>query len=88
MIRAGRGWAAATVAAAVVGVLIQLAVVIAGTSTVTDEPPAALGVRLWHFVSYFTIQTNLLVIVTVLPLITNPRSRRPHAGGCCGWPRW
>jgi hypothetical protein len=73
MIRAGRGWAAATVAAAVVGVLIQLAVVIAGTSTVTDEPPAELGVRLWRFVSYFTIQTNVLVIATVLPLIANPR---------------
>ena len=56
-----------------VGVLIQLLVVIAGTSTVTDEPPAALGVRLWHFVSYFTILTNVLVIVTVLPLIRDPR---------------
>jgi hypothetical protein len=73
MITAARGWAAATVAAAAVGVLIQLAVVIAGTSTVSDDPPAVLGVRLWHFISYFTIQTNLLVIGTVLPLISDPR---------------
>ena len=29
--------------------------------------------RLWHFVSYFTILSNLLVIVTVLPLIADPR---------------
>ncbi|HEY5787263.1 MAG TPA: Pr6Pr family membrane protein [Microlunatus sp.] len=72
MIRGARIWAAATVGVSVVGVLIQLLVVIAGTSTVTDEPPAALGVRLWHFVSYFTIQTNLLVIATTLPLIKNP----------------
>jgi hypothetical protein len=73
MITAARGWAAATVAAAAVGVLIQLAVVIAGTSTVSDDQPAVLGVRLWRFISYFTIQTNLLVIATVLPLITDPR---------------
>jgi len=73
MIRAGRGWAAATVGAAVVGVLIQLAVVISGTSSVLTETADSLGVRLWHFISYFTIQTNLLVIVTVLPLITRPR---------------
>ena len=73
MIRVARGWAGVTVGASVIGVLIQLLVVIAGTSTVTDEPPAGLGVRLWHFVSYFTILSNLLVIVTVLPLITDPR---------------
>ena len=57
----------------VVGVLIQLRVVIAGVVHRPDEPPPALGVRLWHFVSYFTILSNLLVIVTVLPLITDPR---------------
>jgi hypothetical protein len=73
MIRAGRAWAAATVAVAAVGVLIQLVVVIAGTSTVSDDPPAVLGVRLWRFISYFTIQSNLLVIATVVPLITGPR---------------
>ena len=73
MIRAARIWALATVGVSAVGVLIQLLVVIAGTSTVSDEPPAGLGVRLWHFVSYFTIQTNVLVIATMLPLIANPR---------------
>lgn len=73
MIRVARGSAAVTVGASVVGVLIQLLVVIAGTSTVSDDPPAELGVRLWHFVSYFTILSNLLVIASVLPLITDPR---------------
>ncbi len=33
--------------------------------------------------SYFTIQSNLLVIVTVLPLVTDPR-HDGCAGGCCG----
>lgn len=67
-----RGWAAATVAVSLVGVLIQLAVTITGVSTVTTET-FSLPVRLWHFVSYFTIQSNLLVIATVLPLIREPR---------------
>ena len=73
MNRVARIWAAATVGVSVVGVLIQLLVVIAGTSTVTDGPTPALGVRLWHFVNYFTILSNVLVIVSVLPLIRNPR---------------
>lgn len=71
MIRAGRWWAAVTVLVSMVGVVIELAVVITGVSTVLSETTESLGVRLWHFVSYFTIQTNLLVIVTVLPLIRN-----------------
>ena len=56
-----------------IGVLIELGVVIAGVSTVLSETTESLGVRLWHFVSYFTILSNLLVIITVLPLITDPR---------------
>ena len=66
-----RGWAATTVAVSLVGVLIQLVIVIAGVSSVAAEP-AALPVRLWRFVSYFTIQSNLLVIITVLPLVREP----------------
>ncbi|WP_344810585.1 Pr6Pr family membrane protein [Microlunatus aurantiacus] len=66
-----RGWAAATVTVALVGVLIQLAVTVAGTSTVTTET-FPLPVRLWHFVGYFTIQSNLVVIATVLPLVRDP----------------
>jgi hypothetical protein len=73
MIRAARGWAAGTVAVSLVGVLIQLAIVVAGVSAIATEPPAGLAARLWHFVSYFTIQSNLLVIVTVLPLVSDPR---------------
>lgn len=67
-----RGWAAATVVVAVVGVAIQLLVVITGVSSLTTEP-VALPLRLWRFVSYFTIQSNVLVIATVLPLIRDRR---------------
>lgn len=67
-----RGWAAATAVVAAVGVLIQLLVVISGGSALATET-VALPVRLWRFVSYFTIQSNLLVIVTVLPLVRDPR---------------
>jgi len=68
-----RGWAAVTVVVAVVGVLIELGVVIAGVSSVLSETTESLAARLWHFISYFTILSNLLVIVSVLPLITDPR---------------
>jgi len=73
MIKVARGWAAVTVVVAVVGVLIELGVVIAGVSSVLSETTESLAARLWHFVSYFTILSNLLVIVSVLPLITDPR---------------
>jgi hypothetical protein len=72
VIAAARGWAIATVAVSVAGVAIQLLVVLAGTSAIGTDPPAALGTRLWRFVSYFTIQSNLLVIICLLPLITDP----------------
>lgn len=71
-----RGWAAATVAVSLTGVLIQLAVVVAGVSAVATET-FSLPVRLWHFVSYFTIQSNALVILTVLPLVREPRHDGP-----------
>lgn len=67
-----RGWGAATVVVAAVGVAIQLLVVITGVSSLAAEP-VALPLRLWRFVSYFTIQSTVLVIATVLPLIRDPR---------------
>jgi hypothetical protein len=39
---------------------------------VTDDDVPPLAIRLWRFVSFFTIQSNLLVIITVLPLIMAP----------------
>lgn len=79
MIIAGRLWAALTVITGVVAVLLQLVLVIIGGGAVSEESPAPLGIRLWRLVSYFTIQSNLLVIVTVASLIRKPT----HDG-----PRW
>lgn len=79
MIRAGRGWALLTLLAAVLGVMIDLVLVILGVAISEPGVAAPLGIRLWRFVSFFTIQSNLLVIITMLPLIINPR----HDG-----PRW
>lgn len=73
MIMAGRIWAALTVVVTSVAVLLQLVLVILGVSDPSGEIVAALGIRLWRLVSYFTIQSNLLVIITVLPLIMNPQ---------------
>ena len=79
MIIAARLWAALTVLGGVLGVLIDFVLVILGLSAVTDDVVPPLGIRLWRFVSFFTIQSNLLVIITVLPLIMKPG----HDG-----PRW
>ena len=48
----------------------QVVLVITGASVLVDDalaPP--LGTRLLRFVSYFTIQSNVLVLVTTLPLV-------------------
>ena len=76
---AARGWAAVTVMVSTVGVLIELGVVIAGVSTVLTETTDSLGVRLWHFVSYFTIQSNVLVLAASITLLVNP-ARDGEAG--------
>ncbi len=37
----------------------------------------SLGTRLWHQVSYFTIQSNILVAASVAPLVKDPQRRGP-----------
>ena len=58
-------------AVAAVALLIQLGMVISGASVVATDPKPALGVRLVRLVSYFTIQSNVLVLVTSVVLCRN-----------------
>ena len=53
-------------------VLVQLALVITGASPVTDDDVRSAGDPAVALRQLFTIQSNLLVIITVLPLITAP----------------
>ena len=68
-----RAWHALTAAVAVVAVVLQLMLVVKG-GRVLDESgaPPGLEVRLGRLVSYFTIQSNLLVAVTTAQLARDP----------------
>jgi hypothetical protein len=88
VITASRLWSTLTVLAAALAVLIELVLVIMGLSAVTGDDVPPLGIRLWRFVSFFTVQSNLLVIITVLPLIMEPshdgrRWRSARGRGAC-----
>ena len=62
-----------TAAVATFAVVFQLVLVIQG-GRVLDETgePDPLGTRLWHFIAYFTVQSNILVAVTAAQLARDP----------------
>jgi hypothetical protein len=61
---AARGWHGVTAAVAAVALTVQLGLVISGASVlVTTAPAPGLGTRVLRFVSYFTVQSNVLVLL-------------------------
>lgn len=73
---AARLWHGATALVAAAGLGIQLVLVVAGASVLVQEDPPSLGVRLVRFVSYFTVLSNVLVLITTLAA-----ARRPDVDG-------
>ena len=80
--------------AVIVGValVVQLVLILAGGTDVnTGETAAdvALGTRLVRLVSYFTIQSNIIVLAASITLAVAPRGTGA-SGACCGstrcWP--
>ena len=71
-----RLWHGLTALVAAVGLAVQVVLVVAGTSVLVEEEPPGLAERLLHFVSYFTVLSNLLVLVTSLAA-----ARRPDVDG-------
>lgn len=67
--------AVATVAA--VAVIWQLVLVIQGNAVLDETQIPPLGSRLVNFVSFFTIQSNLLVLATSAALAIDPRRDGP-----------
>ncbi len=61
-----------TALVATAALLLQLALVVDGASVLVTEDPPGLGLRLGRFVSYFTIQSNLLVAVGCWMLALRP----------------
>lgn len=66
-------WHTITVAVVAFALVLQLVLVVSGASVLVEEslaPP--LGTRVLRFVSYFTVQSNILVLLTTWPLVRRP----------------
>jgi hypothetical protein len=67
-----RAWHAATALVAAFGVLVQLALVLRSVDVGFETTSDPLGRRIAQFFSYFTIQSNILVLVTTAVLALRP----------------
>lgn len=67
-----RRWHLLTAIVAVAALVLQLALVVRGTVILTEEDPPGLAARLGRFMSYFTIQSNLLVALACGRLAQDP----------------
>ena len=67
-----RPWHAVTAAVTIAALALQLALVIDGASVLVTDHPPGLWLRLGRLVSYFTIQSNVLVAVASVWLARDP----------------
>ena len=68
-----RAWHGVVALVALAALVVQVALVISGESVlVTDGPVPSTGTRLVRFVSYFTVQANLLVVIISAGLVLRP----------------
>jgi hypothetical protein len=71
------GWAGSwhmiTLLVIVLSLATQLVMVVRGIDVLVPEgPPPSVLTRVLRFLSYFTVQSNILVALSVLPLMRNP----------------
>ncbi|WP_151081616.1 Pr6Pr family membrane protein [Nocardioides cynanchi] len=67
-----RAFHALTAVVALVALVLQLVQVTKGSVVLVDAHPPGLVDRLLRFVAYFTIQSNVLVLVTATQLVQDP----------------
>ncbi|MEV6287213.1 Pr6Pr family membrane protein [Kribbella sp. NPDC051770] len=88
--KVARGWWAAIVAVIVVSLVIQLVLIFTGGADANSgETGASIGVRLWRLVSFFTIESNLIVLAALVFLVRStsydgPRWRVLHLDALLG----
>ncbi|WP_051247509.1 Pr6Pr family membrane protein [Nocardioides halotolerans] len=70
--RSARIWHGLTAAVAVAALVLQLVLVLRGGRVLDETEQPGLGIRLGRLVSYFTIQSNLLVAVVTVQLARDP----------------
>lgn len=68
-----RSWHALTAVLAIFALALQLVLVVQGGRVLDEQELPGLWTRLGRLVSYFTIQSNLLVAVSTVPLALDPR---------------
>ena len=71
-LRNARLWHGLTAFVAIAALLLQLVLVLQGGRVLDETEPEGLGSRLFHLVSYFTIQSNVLVAVATVFLARDP----------------
>ncbi len=67
-----RRWHAVTALVAIGAVLLQLVLVIQGGRVLDEQTRPDLPLRLLRLISYFTIQSNVLVAITAAQLVRDP----------------
>ncbi len=87
--RTARLWHGLTAAVTVGALVLQLVLIIQGGRVLDESEPVPLVDRLWHFVSYFTVQSNALVAVAAVllcrdPVRDGPRFRAVRLAGTIG----
>jgi hypothetical protein len=71
-IRSARLWHGLTAVVAIGALVLPLVLIFQGDRVLDDTSQDSLPVRLGRFVSYFTIQSNLLVAITATQLARDP----------------
>ncbi|MEP7736705.1 Pr6Pr family membrane protein [Nocardioides sp. 31GB23] len=72
-----RSWHALVAVVAAAALLLQLVLVVQGGRVLDEQSVPPLEVRLGRLVSYFTVQSNLLVALAAAHLARHPRPGRP-----------
>lgn len=71
-IRSARVWHTLTAIVAIGALVLQLVLILQGGRVLDETEQPGLGIRLGRFVSYFTIQSNLLVAIATVQLARDP----------------
>jgi len=67
-----RAWHAVTAVVTITALVLQVVLVIQGGRVLDETDQPGLGIRLGRLISYFTIQSNVLVAVTSVQLARDP----------------
>lgn len=76
--RTARSWHRLTAVVALVALILQLVLVIEGGRVLEEAHPPSMTLRLLRFVAYFTVESNVLVLVSTAVLVRDPAYDGPR----------